>query len=157
MSLWCRKIQTPRSHSTLCPRNQAWQPHAAGLAAECTAFGFAEAERPPSPEPKAEPFQLQPQVVGKAGKVCCSFGPGSARSRRRARPWPACKADFTVGPGSCALAQAADCDALGATRTVGVEGGVGFCLPPSSACRLSTVELFKLAHLQAGFLGVFGK
>lgn len=92
-----------------------------------------------------------------AWKGCCSFGSGSARSRRRAGPWPACGADFTVGPGSCALAQAADRDALGATRTVGAEGGLGFCLPPSPPCPPSTGELFRLAHLQAAFLGVFRK
>lgn len=61
-----REKQTPRSHSTLCfcPQNQTWQPHAAGLAAKCTAFGFAEVER--TPPPATTPGPLQPQVAGKA-------------------------------------------------------------------------------------------
>lgn len=55
-----REKQTPRSHSTLCfcPQNQTWQPHAAGLAAKCTAFGFAEVERTP----------LQPQHLGHSSR-----------------------------------------------------------------------------------------
>lgn len=31
-------------HPCFCSQNQTWQPHAAGLAAKCTAFGFEEAE-----------------------------------------------------------------------------------------------------------------
>lgn len=49
-SLWCRDTDTEKPfHTLLCPRNQTWQPHAVGLAAKCTVFGFAEAE-PQAPQ-----------------------------------------------------------------------------------------------------------
>lgn len=63
-SLWCRDTDTEKPfHTLLCPRNQTWQPHAAGLAAKRTAFGFAEAE-PPAPQSQK---RMAAQAVGGRG------------------------------------------------------------------------------------------
>lgn len=97
------------------------------LASKCTAFGFA----------KVEPLKLQAELLplGLQGslhraKSSLLIVKTLAAGRRQARPWPACRANFTAGLGSCAHTGAGGRPWCTETTKKGPGGwGVAFPLP----------------------------
>ena len=69
------------------------------LASKCTAFGFAKVE-PLKPQAELLPLGLQGSLH--RAKSSLLIVKTLAAGRGQARPWPACRANFTAGLGSCA-------------------------------------------------------
>lgn len=139
-------------HTLLCPQNQTWQPHAAGLAAKCTAFGFAEAESPRATS------RASPAAGGRDGQeelMCLPIQFGAEQGAGQAL---VCM-QGRLHSGAGLLRPRPDCRwrCTGTTKKVWAEWGVGLPIPLSPPSLLSTGEVFKLTHLQTSFLGIFRK
>lgn len=101
LSLWLRKIQTQRSHSTVC------FVHKTRLSSHMLngIFGFQMHSLwvCKSETPKATSWAVP---AGDDREVCAGLSPPavmktSVAGRRQARLWSACRDNFTVGLGSC--------------------------------------------------------